>query len=424
MIVGSLGIGYLGLKAGAASVNIISQSIVDSSNILSKGNYKQGPTKDWAEGVSLAIGAFAPVFTEISNQGLLKSLFSNPAAKMKAAIKTISEGIVEAAIYFSKNKISFTGGPTKEWAEGVGKSIAAFAPVYKVLNDKGVWSAITGTGVTPDDMKSAIITISQGIVDAGGFFSKNSSAFGGTYPSEEWSDGIGKAITAFGPVFDWANQNKSWFGADTSFLKDSIITVAQSISDVSKILSKGNFSTNLNSNYIDVLAKNIKSYMSLINSLKFGDDTSTFLGFTIDRTSDISRMADDYEKLSKSVLSLSSSIESINLDKMAALKTLTGSIVLMSLMDSDQFNNMMDALEDKSKVFVDVLKELEEGTSNTEISIGTKGGSKSSGPSTKDILDVMYRIEGRLGQIAASSANLSSYVNEIRGKSSKSGLKK
>ena len=83
----------------------------------------------------------------------------------------------------------------------------------------------------------------------------------------------------------------------------------------------------------------------------------------------------------------------------------------MSLMDSDQFESMMDSLESKTKIFVDVIKNIEDGSKGSEISIKTSV-QKESGPSISDVLNIMNRIDYRLSQLVSSNANLSKALRQ------------
>ena len=239
-IVGSLGLGYVALKAGQKAVKIIAQSIVDVAWIFNKNSsaFKKGPTKEWAQAVSLAIGAFAPVYKMMMTGGIM-SLFtgSGPSPKKFAqAIRTISQGIVDAAVFFAGQKTAFQGGPKKEWSEGVGKAIGAFAPVYKILAaEKGLF----GTGVSIDGFKRAIIVITNGIVESAKIFSKNKSSFD-NYPSKKWADGVGKAIGAFAPVYKILAAEKGLFGTGVSIdgFKRAIIVITNGIVESAKIFSK------------------------------------------------------------------------------------------------------------------------------------------------------------------------------------------
>lgn len=237
-IVGSLGLGYVALKAGQSAVKIIAQSIVDVAWIFSKNSaaFKKGPTKEWAEGVGISIGAFAPVYKMLTRGGIMQVFAGKgPTPKQFArAIKTISEGIVDAAWFFAGAKVAFEGGPKKEWAEGVGKSIAAFAPVYKILASEKGWF---GTGVSIGKFKRAIITLSKGIVSAAYVFAKNKAPFE-SHPSKKWSSGVSAAIGAFSPVIKTLMKSGlmegaskiSWMIAGIKGIAEAIVSTAKSFS--------------------------------------------------------------------------------------------------------------------------------------------------------------------------------------------------
>jgi len=473
-VAGTLGLGYVALLAGKSALKVIAQSIVDASFILSNGNYKDGPTKEWAEGVALSIGAFAPVYKTLTSKG---GGGSSPA-KMKQAIVTISEGIITAAQFFSKNTVSFKNGPPVEWAEGVGLSIRAFTPVFESLAKNKSWFS---SGLDMDEMVNAVHGISQGIITSAEIFNQNRTIFGGTYPSVEWAEGVGLAIRAFNPVIEYAasisgitsNVSSDWLYKNITFFAKAMVETANilsgnyegsrgkpnynniipdnytqtltslyssfyklvsdkkiasldsdnfgvfyamagSISNTSIILSKGNYKL-IPLDYMTNLTSNIIQYSKLLSYLKGTNESETkLLGLvTISRASDITRMASDYDKLANSIQNLSGAIQSIDVERITALKTLTGSIVLMSLMDSDQFNSMMDSLESKAKIFVDVINDMENGVSGKEISINA-GGAKQSGPTMQDVVNVMSRMDAKLGQLVSYSSSISLKINEIK----------
>ena len=209
-ILATFGLGWLALQAGSAAVLMISQTIVDSASILRKGNFTGGPTKKWAEGVSLAIGAFSPVYSMLMTSGVMKifGIGGVSPSDFSNAIRVISKGIVDAGTYF-RGMGGFTGGPTKQWAEGVGTAIGAFAPVYDVLMKNTGWLA---SGVSPADMVSAIMTISQGIVAAANYFGKNVAVFDlSKVPSKKWGENVGAAIGAFAPIFTQMSKDSGFF---------------------------------------------------------------------------------------------------------------------------------------------------------------------------------------------------------------------
>ena len=83
----------------------------------------------------------------------------------------------------------------------------------------GVMKAFGIGGVGPDEFSVAIVTISQGIIDAAGIFAENTAKFDeGKYPSKEWGWGVGGALNAFAPVFKSLSEDSGWFTS-----KDEVI---------------------------------------------------------------------------------------------------------------------------------------------------------------------------------------------------------
>jgi hypothetical protein len=209
------------------AIKTTAKGIVAAAEELNQSEevWKGGPTKNWAEGVSLALGAFWPVYQVLLDN--VPSFWSSGSGvsveKFTEAIETVSKGIVTAAKFFASDEnLDIWGGhPTKEWAEGVGIAIGAFAPVFEILAGQ-TWLS---RGVDANDMKSAILTISQGIVDAAMFFNdpEISKLFNtmGSYPSKEWGEGVGAAVGAFAPVFE-ALQGRSWYESGPKVINDMV----------------------------------------------------------------------------------------------------------------------------------------------------------------------------------------------------------
>ena len=221
----------------------IAQTIVDVAAVLAKGKYIGGPTKTWAEGVSIALGAFSPIYAMLMANGVMKIFGGGGVGPedFAKAIKTVSQGIMYAAKLFASpdNPGVWKGGPPKKWAEGVGLAIGAFSPVLKILSDGAIISLFGGKGVSAEAMKGAIISISQGIVEAAKFFAKNTAAFTDNYPKKQWGEGVGAALGAFAPVFT-ALQGKGFFSSGKDVIDDmkmGILTIADSIVKVSFMLN-------------------------------------------------------------------------------------------------------------------------------------------------------------------------------------------
>ena len=422
VIVATLGIGALALAAGLEAVLMISQTIVDSSAILSKGNFTGGPTVQWAAGIAIALGAFTPIYGMMMANSIF-SLFKGGGVGPKEfsdAIITIADGIVTAATKFNSASVAFQGGPKKEWSEGVGLAIGAFAPVYQVLAANSGWLK---SGVSVEDMKNAIMTISQGIVDAANFFGNNTASFDPKKaPSKEWAEGVGGAIKAFTPALDFISKNTGIFSSGTEMIASALSATTLGIVMASTILSLGTFDTQIPEGWMKNVSDNVKTYVDLAKYLS--DSGVDSVGGMLGTILGMSSLADGYSQLAKGVKNLGSELDKIDLEKLTALKNLTGSIVLLSLMDSDQFEKMMDALEDKAQIFIDVMNDLDK-SGPEKVKGGTKGAPSGqvkgkgapTGPPERtigDLYSIMQQVNQNLTNIASSNDNMSKYVDEIR----------
>ena len=413
-VVGSLGLGGLAIIAGAEAVKVVAQSIVDASNILQGGNFTGGPTVAWATGIAITLGAFSPIYSMLMKNAIF-DLFGGGGVgptEFSQAIVTISDGIVTAANKFA-GTAAFVGGPKKEWAEGVGQAIGAFAPVYAVLAENSGWFS---SGPSVEDMRKAIMTISGGIVDAANFFAVNSAAFDPSKaPSKEWSDGVGGAIQGFAPVFDFISKNTGFMTSGDEaieMMQKGIVSVAESIVGVSWIIGSGNFAARIDPDFIKNVSDGIKQYIAIIDYLT-DKDVDDF-GVLDEYADGLVNIADAYEQFASSIEKLNSSLGNLDLEKVGALKTLTGGIILMSLMDADMFSDMMDTLEEKTDIFVETINSLE----------GTEPGGKSEksapkvNPSGTEVKTTTAPKEDKMDKVLAyleqMNQNLGSIASDAR----------
>jgi hypothetical protein len=419
LIIATFGIGGLMLAAGSEAVLMVARTIVKTSFILSKGKYTGGPTKDWAEGIAIALGAFSPVYSMLMANSIF-SLFGKGGVgpdDFAKAIKTVSRGIVDAAGFFAKNKTAFVNGPSKAWSEGVGLAIGAFAPVYKMLED----FPFSGG----EKMSKAIIIISKGIIASANIFAKNKSTFDKGYPSKKWGEGVGAALGAFAPVFKALHEDTGWFtsgdevvnnmqkaikaiswalvssakmfssvGADawksypTSGWATGVKNSINSFIGVYKKLSKSDtkpsdlslitdyarqmaytaailgrnkkyFDVQIDPNFVKKMSKNILDYQNLVKSMS-GYKTSSIasmLGMDpVQRVANgMVKIASAYDKLAKAIKGFSSAINGLDPMRVKSFTRLTGNIAMLSALDSNMFSNMLKVLESRSGVFAKML---------------------------------------------------------------------
>ena len=230
-------------ESGRKMLKDIAWSIVDVSKILQKGVYTGGPTKAWADGVSIAIGAFAPVYKMLVDSAIFDALGMGGVGpdEFAKAIKTVAKGITVAALYFAQNKSAFLNGPPVKWAKGVSLAIGGFAPVFKVMEN----FPFTGGQKIARAMvhvAHAIVEVARVLSIAGGkgLYAK------GSYPSKKWGEGVGESLKAFAPIFDYMFENSSgWFDDDEGTVIDNMKygmkQIAWGIYDVSHALAGGKY---------------------------------------------------------------------------------------------------------------------------------------------------------------------------------------
>jgi len=245
MIIASFGLGAAALAAGSRAVLGVAKTIVKASFILAKGKWLKGPTKEWASGVAIALGAFAPVYKMLMNNA--PGLFSKGGGlgpeDFSKGIVAVTRGIITAAneLASPKNKGVWKKGPTKEWAIGVGIALGAFAPVYKMMLANAGAKFFGSGGIGPEDFSKAILTVTRGIITAAKEFAKNTAPFKeGMYPSKQWGEGVGAALQAFAPVFKALSEDTGIFtgGAEViSNMVNGVLSIASAIVGVARIMS-------------------------------------------------------------------------------------------------------------------------------------------------------------------------------------------
>ena len=222
LMVGTLGIGYLAVLAGISVMKTLAQSIVDVDTIVSKGRYNNYPSHEWALGVGGAITAFAPVIKAMEGEGIVGLIRGGiDVDTLKKGIIAVSEGIMIAADFFSTHRGSFLNPPSVEWANGVGKAINAFAPVFDLFSHQK-WYESNQDII--DKMKYGVSALCYAIIDASNIFSQNKASFS-SYPSNEWGTGVANAIKAFTPIFDIINGTK-WYQSSFGRINDLIMGVS------------------------------------------------------------------------------------------------------------------------------------------------------------------------------------------------------
>jgi hypothetical protein len=415
------------IESGTTAIKGIAQSIVDVSFILASGNYKGGPTKDWAQGVSLALGAFSPIYSMLLLNNVMSAFGGGVSVEQfSSAIRTISQGIVDAATFFSNNSAEFKNGPPVSWAEGVGKAISAFSPVYAVLAESSGWFS---SGPSVDDMKNAIIAISYGIIDAARIFSENSANFTNG-PNKEWVEGVGGSIQAFAPVFQYLSENSGFFGSDIGDLNYAIKSISESIAESSLSLAKGDYTKYPKSEWIDGTIYALQKFKSILKMLNFDDlgsggivsSISTLFGGKSpleQAVSNITLLAMAFEKLGSSMNVFSNSIQDLDVEKLGLVKSMANNVILLSLMDPDMLESVLTKIEEKGGIFAELIKDFEgkKETSPTAspMKVTTAGKDKrTEGQILAEKVDRMTALLADISSVVGSKGALKNYLLSVK----------
>jgi len=433
----------------ADAILSISVAIIVAAEVFrnAPGRWEGGPTEKWALGVGSAIGAFAPIFKILTGQGILDSILGTTVTEeqMSGAIRMIATSIKEAADIFKGDTGSYTGGPKKEWAEGVGAAISAFTGVYEWVFD-GI------SNWTPENIKQAdsviyamarsmlhMSKIFQGYTieyDAasGSYKEKRGTApTWGAFPTNQWTKGVTGAVKGFAELYEWVYAGiGSWSGDDITGANAVIFRIAYSIVYVAKIMEPLGAMTLPNANTAGDLAKNLKSWSKIVEASEDLDSGDLFwVAFKI------KFLADGVDKLANSLLTLNSALSSLQTNQLDALSNIAGTFISFSIIDEGNFSAIMDIVEDKSDSLAELFgtakkKQTQESESggmswtdpttwfgNNDKSVQMKNNANTDNtPDTSktlsDVYDMLEEMDGKLAQISKNSSNLSNYVNELR----------
>jgi len=347
-VAASFGLGLGVIALGGAAMVLIAQAIVDSSHILKKGDYNKYPGIEWAGGVGGSIVAFAMALAINTGVSLISMFTGGP--DLLTFIKNISKAIVYAGQQFSDNDVDWGDNgtyPSKKWAGGVGDSIVAFAKALEAQSNSGGWFSDNV------DFGLFIETTTDAIIKAGRQFNNAKDIDWKTnHPDKKWADGVG------GSVLSFANAIKSLVDADIDLDDGGVeavklmTTLSAGIIDIGSIFKgkKGLFADAPTSGWSDGI-------ISILNDIS--SDKVTTLSTIVKIFEDISNI--DWENImpidlvAKSIDNLIIILDKLNDRKIDSLMKLGAGFQLISLVDSDGLEDVLETIDDKTKTLKEVV---------------------------------------------------------------------
>lgn len=445
--------------------------------------FQGGPKKEWAEGVGGAIGAFSLVYKVLADSkgGFFKK--AGPTIEeFNEAIKVTVQGIITAATEFSKNSGVFDlkNVPKKEWAERVGGALNAFAPALEyITKNAGIFSGadpeLIGKTIKSTAMGIYIssITLSKGNYEeklkkewvhgvsdaiqvyvqlvfwlykrtgldkAKRYFSKVASDIVNTSfilakgkfkknINVQYMDSLRDFTQTYVNLVMWVNKRNGLNNAIRYFngsgglaglLEGGLgeVAVLPAMLKTARVFNKiGKNLSNLDPEWMINVEMNVKRYVRLARWLTDKNPKLNALGNAV---YNMYKIADGYSQLAKGVSKLNTELKKLDVEKLSILKNLTGSIVLMSLMDADQFKKMMDALEKKAKIFVDVMsatdkkKPKEPITGSIENVRTTSGSSQGAGKTFDDVCKLLDQVILNTGSTSTGIGDINKFIDELK----------
>lgn len=379
------GIGLAALALGAIGAVITAGAIVAVSHVLGLGKYEEGPPLDWAIGVGLLLPVFGAAMVLL---GLMPKILLRRGAEM---VNTIAQTIVDASEILGGG--NYTGGPTKEWAEGIGLSLGAFASALSVAMDSG-GGLFSKSEMSPDDFVDFIKNVSHGMIAAADILGQGNWNQGG--PSKEWGEGVGKGLQPFIDIFSMLATSpkakaimkdvlKSKESGEEDMFTYFMKSVASSMVSVNRIFGQTDWKNYPSKEWGD----GVKEAFEIV-SLIGGTDTTIIDG--------INNFANAIQQLSKSF----NRLRNAGIDKFGRL---TGSITILSAVDQKQLNNVIGVLDANKDKLGDVVRKAGKG------SIGVPQGIKNV---QEKVVGAVNKIKGT--DLTPGEKMLSEKFDEVLGK--------
>ena len=233
---------------GLGMILLVSATIVATSHILAKGNYKKYPTVEWGKGVGLALSGFS-LGAVLLGFNVLNPFFGSGLKK----IKQVAQTIVDVSHIFTKG--NWKQFPDTKWAKGISALFKAMDPVFKTI------SSYNGLFGSFDDIVNGLLRVANGMILLSKKFQDSASW---KYPPLKWGEGVSNNITKYVNLSNFVSDKLDFI----SF--SSIRSLVGEMAMTAKILKRHDkdFSFVMPENFMKILAQNIFKYVSIGKQLE------------------------------------------------------------------------------------------------------------------------------------------------------------
>lgn len=259
-ILAMTGIGALALLAGSALTVVVAAAIVATSHVLNGGKYDTYPGLDWALGAGLALvgfGAGMVMLGLIPFAGLILD-------KGTERVLMVADAIRQASTILAGG--NYTGGPTAEWASGVGLALSSFAYALSVSSETSLFSKKIDTNAFGNFM----VSVADAMIKVADVL--RTGKWDGAFPKKEWGEGVSASLTPFVNAYEAIN-NRSIFkkGGDNDSFGQLMVSISRAMLEVADILREGVWTGGPSTEWSVGVGAAIKSFVDIMVENKSSD---------------------------------------------------------------------------------------------------------------------------------------------------------
>jgi uncharacterized membrane protein YgcG len=341
------------------SIVKIGGALKEVASVIKGGSYTGGPSKEWSEGVGIALMTFANALNAIK-PNVFERLLGDSMDQNIASIIKLGYALPEIGKAVGKDVSMYTGGPKKEWAEGVGGALSAFAGALEKVKP-GFFDRLFGD--TLQGQINGMIEIARALPKIGNAIGKDVSMYQGG-PDKDWAQGTGDSVIAFATAIATMADE-----IDADEINDWIYPMKQ----IAGVMA--HFAQKLNGQKFDNYpskdwSKGILGFMEGVAEWDAGSDVKGSI-------KNINAMSNANFKLARSISTIAYSLKKIK--KIPDLTNLYSGLITLSVIDSENLNGVLDKVSEKKQKFSDLLKIVSDSTNVTQ------SGSKYNAPDKKPV---------------------------------------
>jgi len=251
------------------------------------------------------------------------------------------------------------------------------------------------------------------------------------YPKKDWVDGSFYAIEKMSELVGKQSIFSAIGEAIGDFFgiggKSTVLKLVDGIVQIDNAFSKGDFTKYPKVEWINGTIYALQKFHTILDMLSFNsggftDSISNLFGgkSPIEQTvSDITLLAMAFEKLGSAMNSFSSSINSLDAEKLGLVKGMSNNIILMSLMDPDMLEDVLDKIEEKGGIFAELIKDFDDKKTTsptaTPVRVATAGtGQKSESQILGEKVDKMTGLLADISSVVGSRGVLKNYLLSVK----------